>query len=115
MTSANRYAAHSELKKAIKLALGGRPECRLFDNPRGHARNPETGAHVYFGLAPGASDLVGIVKPRGRWIALEVKTGKAVASAEQLRFLELIRNMGGIGRIVRSVDEALEALAEAAT
>jgi hypothetical protein len=111
--SANRSAAHSALKHAIKLAMGARPDVRLFDNPRGNAKNPETGARLTFGLAPGASDIVGIVKPRGRWLALEVKTGEAESTREQAAFLDMVNNFGGVGRVVRSVADAEAAVDEA--
>jgi len=38
--------------------------------------------------------------------AIEVKTPKGRATKDQLRFIEHIRNAGGIAGIARSVDEA---------
>ena len=70
-----------------------------------------------FGVgSPGGSDLIGYrrvtVTPEmcGQEIAVfaavEVKTGRGRATAEQKAFIEHIRNAGGIAGIARSVDEA---------
>lgn len=107
-------AEHSALKRAILIELGPREECRVFPNQVGHAVDPATGRHIPFGLVVGASDILGIVKPGGRFLALEVKTGDARPTKEQRAFLAMINAFGGVGRVVRSVDEALVALSEAA-
>lgn len=62
---------------------------------------------IRFGLAVGSSDIIG-VSPDGRFLAVEVKTKKGRASKEQLRFIEAVRNAGGIAGIARSPQEALE-------
>ncbi len=70
-----------------------------------------------FGVgSPGGSDLIGYrrvtVTPEmvGRempvFAAIEVKTAKGRATKDQLRFIEHIRNAGGIAGVARSVDEA---------
>jgi len=59
------------------------------------------------GLAVGSSDIVGIA-PDGRFLAIEVKTPTGRPTKEQLRFIEAVRNAGGIAGIARSVDEALQ-------
>jgi len=62
------------------------------------------------GAKKGTADIVGIVEP-GRFFALEVKAGRrSVCSPEQLAFLELVRKLGGIAQVVRSVDEAIAAI-----
>jgi len=72
---------------------------------------------VTFGVgSPGGSDLIGYrrvtVTPEmvGRempvFAAIEVKTAKGRATKDQLRFIEHIRNAGGIAGVARSVDEA---------
>lgn len=105
----NQSAAHHQLKRAILLDLGSEPDVRLFENPRGFDER----AKATYGLAPHASDLIGLVKPVGRLLALEVKTGNARATPGQLAFLAMINAFGGLGRVVRSVAEARAALAEA--
>jgi len=62
------------------------------------------------GLCTGSSDLVGIHKPTGRMIAIEVKTGTGRATSEQRVFLEAVRSAGGIAGIARSPQEALDLL-----
>lgn len=105
----NQSAAHHQLKRLILLAIGSEPDVRLFENPRGFDER----ARATYGLAPGASDLIGPVKPRGRLLALEVKTGNARATREQQAFLDMVNAFGGLGRVVRSVAEARAALEEA--
>lgn len=62
-----------------------------------------------FGLCVGSSDIIGIA-PCGRFLAIEVKTPKGRATKEQLRFIEAVKNAGGIAGIARSADEALDLL-----
>lgn len=62
-----------------------------------------------FGLCVGSSDIIGIA-PDGRFLAIEVKTKTGRASKEQLRFIEAVKNAGGIAGIARSVEEALDLL-----
>jgi hypothetical protein len=87
------------------------------------------GRAVRAGLCVGSSDLIGVLTVRvphtdgapfplyyatiGRFIALEVKTRTGRVSPEQKRFLELVRRMGGFGAVVRSPEEALEAVERA--
>lgn len=67
-----------------------------------------------FGLVTGAADLIGLVAPTGRFLALEVKSKTGRASKEQIQFLSLVNRMGGVGRLVRSVEEAMAAVEQAA-
>ena len=62
--------------------------------------NPYTGS--------GIPDL--LICHRGRFIALEVKTERGKVSEQQEWQLKRIDKAGGIARVVRSVDEALDAL-----
>lgn len=63
-----------------------------------------------FGLCVGSSDIVGIHKPTGRFVAVEVKTEKGKPTKEQINFIEQVRAANGIAGIARSVKEALELL-----
>lgn len=63
-----------------------------------------------FGLCVGSSDIVGIHKPTGRFLAVEVKTEKGKPTNEQINFIEQVRAANGIAGIARSVKEALELL-----
>lgn len=62
---------------------------------------------IRFGLTKGSSDIVGIA-PDGRFLAVEVKTPKGRPTKEQLRFIEAVKNAGGIAGIARSVEDALD-------
>lgn len=66
---------------------------------------------VQFGLRKGSSDLIGIA-PSGRFLAVEVKTEKGRATAEQLQFITNVRSAGGVAFVARSAKEALELLQE---
>jgi len=103
----------AQLLHQIQLELGQDPRLRIFRNNVGQARDQVTGQHVRFGLATGASDLLGIVRPVGRWLALEVKSPAGRVRPEQLAFLAMVNEFGGVARVVRSVEEAKAALAEA--
>lgn len=68
---------------------------------------------VSFGLGIGGADLVGVVRPTGRFFALEVKTATGRLSPEQRAWARAVTAAGGFVACVRSVDEALRALEEA--
>jgi hypothetical protein len=99
----------AELLRAIMLDLGGRPNVRIFRNVSGLGVNP-AGQKIRFGLAVGAPDLLGILAPEGRLIGLEVKTETGRVRPEQAAFLAMLRSMGGIAAVVRSVADARAAL-----
>lgn len=70
------------------------------------------------GLCKGGSDIIGITpvtitpdmvgETIGVFTAQEVKTEKGRPTKEQMRFIEAVRNAGGIAGIARSVDDALQ-------
>ncbi|MFA6168176.1 MAG: hypothetical protein WC700_16260 [Gemmatimonadaceae bacterium] len=101
--------AERDILYAIRLTLGADPRVVLWRNPIGFYK--EQGRAIRYGVGgAGGSDLIGILRPSGRWFALEVKTETGVASTEQAMFLDLIRRAGGWGSIVRSVAEAKASL-----
>ena len=60
-------------------------------------------------LSPkGISDL--LVCYKGKFYAIEVKTATGKATREQKRFLERVREAGGVGLIARSSSEVIEAM-----
>lgn len=87
-----------------------------------------------FGLVRGAADLVGVLTlpavihrgtvhglaglgapigppaPIGRFFALEVKAARGRTTREQDQWLEIVRKRGGFAAVVRSVDDARDAL-----
>jgi hypothetical protein len=67
---------------------------------------------IKFGLCPGSADLIGITSAdgTGRFVALEVKLPGEKPRADQAKFLEHVRSMGGIAGVVTSVEDALKLL-----
>lgn len=113
----------TELQQRIRLAVGALPGFRVWRNNSGKLPDPRTGRWVQFGVAsPGGSDLIGyrtieitsdMVGARvAVFTAFEIKTATGRATPEQRRFLEHIRNAGGIADIVRSDAEALRMATE---
>lgn len=72
-----------------------------------------SGNYVAMGLGKGSADIIGLVPPHGRWIAIEVKTKAGIVSPDQQRWLELVRRWGGVTGVARSVEDALALVEEA--
>jgi len=53
----------------------------------------------------GASDVFAVLRPSGRFLAVEVKVGKDRLRPEQIAFMESIRAAGGAAIEVRSLDD----------
>ena len=112
--------SETDLQQRIRLALGTRPDVRLFRNNTGTLPDPRTGRPVQFGLARGSADLIGYrtvtITPDmvGQQVAvftsLEVKTPTGRIRPEQTNWLHTIKRAGGIAAIVRSVDDARDAI-----
>jgi hypothetical protein len=112
--------SETDLQQRIRLALGQRPDVRLFRNNTGTLPDPRTGRPVQFGLARGSADLIGYrtvtITPDmvGQQVAvftsLEVKTPTGRIRPEQTNWLHTIKRAGGIAAIVRSVDDARDAI-----
>lgn len=97
------------IQKLIMLALT-EAGCIVWRNNIGSYTTAE-GYFIRYGVGGvGGSDLVGIHKPTGKFIAVEVKTSKGKPSAAQLNFIEQVRAAGGIAGLARSVQEALDLL-----
>lgn len=62
---------------------------------------------ITFGLCVGSADIIGIRHSDGRFIAIEVKTGKGKTTTEQDRFIFHVQHCGGIAGVARNVDEAV--------
>lgn len=93
-----------------------RSNVRLLRNNCGSYKSP-TGTFVRYGVGnPGGSDLIGLrsvtITPEmvgqqiGQFVALEIKTPTGRATEQQQRFLAMVRSLGGLAGIARSVDEA---------
>ena len=106
------------LQQQIRLALGTRPDLRLFRNNTGTLPDPRTGRPVQFGLARGSADLIGLrtvtITPDmvGQQVAvftsIEVNTPQGRATPAQQNWLHMVRSLGGIAGIARSIQDANE-------
>ena len=106
------------IQQQIRLELGVGP-VRLWRNNVGALRD-ERGRLITYGLCKGSSDLIGLRQLRieeqhlglelGVFCALEIKAAGGRLTAEQLQFLEVIRNRGGLAGVARSVEEARQIL-----
>ena len=112
----------SQLQKQVRLALS-RAGALMFRNNCGNAEywNEHSADvdRVAYGVGgPGGSDLIGMVlmpSGMGRPVAIELKAPgartKPARAALQEQFRALWRSGGGFACVVRSVDEALAAVA----
>jgi hypothetical protein len=100
-----------DIQQAIRLALGLLPDVVLWRNSTGMTRTDDR--VLRYGLAVGSADLIGILAPKGRFLALEVKSEEGRLRPEQTQFLELVRRCGGFACVVRSAEEALAAIERA--
>lgn len=109
-------ASETHLQQEIRLALGTRPDLRLYRNNCGSLPDPKTGRPVQFGLARGSADLIGwrtvTITPDmvGQRIAvftsIEVKTTTGRLTPAQHAWLGVVRGAGGIAGVARSVADA---------
>lgn len=104
---------HDELVARILAHAGADPTVRLFHNRTSKVRALGTGAMVSRGLIRGGTDIVGVVGPRGRWVGIEVKTGGAVPTPEQLAHMAYMRACGAVTGVARSVSDAEKLIQEA--
>lgn len=112
--------AETDLQQRIRLALGTRPDTRIFRNQVGSLPDPRTGRLVTFGLARGSADLIGwrtvVVTPEmvGQRIAvftsIEVKTPTGRLAPAQQHWLHAVRTAGGVAGVARSVSDAVTIL-----
>lgn len=104
--------SEGEIQAAIRLAVGSLPDVRLWRNNTGALRDAR-GRQVRYGLAVGSADLIGVVGPHGRFVAIEVKSAGGSVTGDQSLWLETVRRMGGVAGVARSVEEALALIEEA--
>jgi len=100
--------SETQLVSSILDALAIEPGVVAWRNNNGSVRR--RGGYVRFGLAKGAADIVAIVGPAGRFLALECKTAKGKQSQEQIDWALEVKFAGGLYATVRSVQEARDAV-----
>ena len=105
----------AQISDAIRLALGSDPTLVLWRNNCGVAEhwNGKSVDTVRYGLANGSADFIGVLQPEGRFVALEIKSPSGRVTPDQVKWLALVRRMGGFAAVVRSVDEARAAIERA--
>jgi hypothetical protein len=69
----------------------------------------ESARYVRFGV-PGVSDVIGLLPPTGRMLALEIKSQTGRVRKEQTAFLKNVTAAGGLALVIRDVRELIEAL-----
>jgi hypothetical protein len=115
----------TDLQQRIRLALGTRPDLRLYRNQTGALPDPRTGRLVTFGLARGSADLIGwrtiTVTPEmvGQQLAvftsIEIKTPSGRITPQQRNWLHAVRTAGGIAGVARTIPDALRIVTEDAS
>lgn len=115
----------TELQQRIRLALGLRPDLRLFRNQVGQLPDPRTGRPVQFGLARGSADLIGwrtvtitpdmVGQRLAVFTSLEIKTPTGRLTPAQHNWLGAVRGAGGIAGVARTVSDAAHIVANLPT
>lgn len=100
--------SESDLVQAILLEFGARPGLRIWRHNVGAAKT-RTGAVVKFGTR-GQPDIMGIMAPSGKMIAIECKAGRGVLSKEQRLWRAMFEAHGGLYIEARSVADVEESL-----
>jgi hypothetical protein len=115
-----------DIQRAILQALIWVRDFECWRNNTGAFKDAH-GQMVFFGLAKGSADIVGVLKihlsvetpqgPRplslGRFVALEVKRPGEKPTADQVLWQAKVRDMGGFAAVVTTVEEALDAVERA--
>ena len=109
--------SESVILAKVHQALAATGRVVLWRNQTGALPAVGRGGRTYpvrFGLGVGGADLVGLLKGSGRFFALECKTLRGKQTPEQRAWAQAVEGAGGFYRVVRSQEEALEALDAAA-
>lgn len=104
MNQFDRTKAHEKLLKQCLLELTTYG-CMVWKNSTG-ALKSDIGHFQRYGLK-GSADIIGLTS-RGIFIAIEVKTGKAVQNKAQKSFQKAVEAHNGIYKIIRTYEELKE-------
>lgn len=107
-------AEHTKLVNDTRLELGLEQDFTIWLNAKVTYVDGQPRAKP--GLGKGSADLIGILNSpldRGRFVALEAKTGGATTTKEQRMFMDLVRRRGGFAAVFHTVEEAKAALQRA--
>ena len=61
-------------------------------------------------MTPGIPDLIGVLAPEGRFLAIEVKTERGQLSPYQEKWLGQFKACGGVAFVARSVEDVEKGL-----
>lgn len=110
--------SEQKIQQEIRLAISS-PSVKMFRNNTGSLKD-ENGRRVSFGLCVGSSDLIGAVskvitqedigKTVAVFTAIEIKSAKGRVSVPQQNFIRMVKKIGGIAGVARSVDDAKKML-----
>lgn len=100
------------IKNDILLMIGKdfSENMRVWSNNTGACKDAR-GQLIRYGL-PGSSDILGVIAPKGTFLGIEVKTATGRQRPDQKNFEAMVRAMGGLYLLVRSVAEARAMLEE---
>lgn len=68
---------------------------------------------MHTGLGLGTADIIGLVPPYGRFLGIEVKRPGRKASPDQIKWLAVVRQFGGVSGVATSIEEAMVLVEEA--
>ena len=100
---------HQRLVAQILLKFGSNHKLKIWKNATGTGKSHDGKRFIRYGLK-GSADIIGIMEPNGKFIAIEVKTGNAKQSKQQKIFEQMVTKSGGIYIVARSVQCVSEAL-----
>jgi VRR-NUC domain len=98
----------THLQQAIEDAIIASGRAIVYRNNGGVAKYGE--ARVRYGLAPGSADLIGVLIPSGRFLAIEVKMPGKHLEPDQVRWRDVVLRAGGLYVTAHSVEEALDGI-----
>jgi hypothetical protein len=101
--------SETKLVKEILLALGNEPDFICWRNNTGKLADVN-GRWVTYGLGVGSADIIGVLAPWGRFVAIEVKTPKGKSRPAQEHWCAAVQKKGGEYFIARSADDARQGL-----
>lgn len=105
--------SETTIQNKIRLALGSRPDVRLFRNHVGVVKDERGRVHS-FGLRKGSADLIGWVRINNIavFLSIEIKTATGRVRPEQQQWMDNINKSGGIAFVARNEEEANQKLHE---
>ena len=102
-------SAHSALVNRILLRFSVRPDLTLWKLNTGVGKPLHGERVIRFGIK-GGTDIIGIMKPTGRFIAIECKTGSGELEDDQKTFRDVVVAHGALYIEARHEDDVQWAL-----